>query len=841
VIDRLEIEQLAPRGDGRAVDGPEVEHGAAFEIRDSDAGSPPQPTIPADLATCEDCLAEIGDRRQRRFGYPFTNCTNCGPRWSIIEGLPYDRPLTTMRGFALCEACRAEYEDPTDRRFHAQPVACPKCGPGLQLLRPAGWSGASASSTGDGSAGAGENGRMAGVGIEGQSKRDATSSPAPLPQAGEGSEADAAPFSHVGEGRLQAAGDDVPGSGDAEALCDAAAAVEAGQILALKGLGGFQLIVDATSAEAVERLRMRKRRPDKPLAVMVRNVDEARRYCLVSPEEARELSSPQAPILLLRRKDISNVVDKSPELARRDASAGADSGNAPVTDLASPPAPVPQAGEERGVERPIADQVAPRNPYLGVMLPYTPLHHLLLQRLARPIVCTSGNLSEEPMATTTAEAIERLGSIADVILTHNRPIARAVDDSVGRVTAAGLQILRRARGYAPRPITLPQGGPAAAATDRSPTDRDLDGESKRPTILAVGGHLKNVVGLGLGDRAVLSSHVGDLDTVSSVEAFRGAIDDLLGFFDVAPELIACDLHPDYASTRRAEQLAAGLEIPLVRVQHHHAHVAAVAAEHALQGPVLGFSWDGTGYGPDGTVWGGEALVCEGASMRRIAHWRTFPLPGGDRAAREPRRSALGLLFELFHPDELPPLVASLVGAWFKPAERDALWQILSRSVRAPRTSSMGRLFDAVAAIVGLPPMISFEGQAAMQLEFAADPEHDEAYPVRLGDGDPIVIDWEPAVRAMLDDLTAGLDRSTMAARFHNMLAEAAVQVARRARSEQIALTGGCFQNALLEDRLRRRLEAEGQKVYTAQQVPPGDGGVALGQLAVAAAEWNASR
>lgn len=768
VIDQLEVKQL-PSGTSHRPDGSPTGHVGEFEIRPSDATAPPQPTIPADLATCPECLEEIGKPSQRRYGYPFTNCTNCGPRWSIIEGLPYDRPLTTMCGFAMCDACRAEYEAPTDRRFHAQPIACPQCGPRLQLLRPSDWSGTEAGSCDSATNGISASDSEAGR----QPDSTATTPPSPFPLAEESR-----------------------GTTSAGAILQLAAdAVAVGQILAIKGLGGFQLIVDAMNEAAVVRLRARKRRPDKPLAVMLRDVDEARRYCEVSPEEAGALTSPQAPILLLRRKVASDTATPFPARAVKDETAAANAGYASI-----------------------AEAVAPHNPYLGVMLPYTPLHHLLMERLARPIVCTSGNLSEEPMATTTSEAVERLGTIADLILTHNRPIARPVDDSVARRTPAGLQILRRARGYAPQPIAL---------------GRCL------PTILAVGGHLKNVVGLSLGSRAVLSAHVGDLDTVASVDAFGRAVDDLLAFFDVRPETIACDLHPDYASTRRAEQLSAHFEVPLVRVQHHHAHVAAIAAEHQLRGPVLGFSWDGTGYGPDGSVWGGEVLLCEKDTARRVAHLRTFPLPGGDRASREPRRSALGLIWEMWgsqaaDADTLPAPLRPLIDGWFTPTERAALWQMLARGVGSPRTSSMGRLFDAVAALLGMPPVISFEGEAAMQLEFAADVEHHRAYPVRLGGGSPIVIHWEPALAALIEDLAAGVPRTTISARFHNMLAEAAVRVARRVRCDQVALTGGCFQNALLEDRVRRRLEAEGTRTYTAQKVPPGDGGIALGQLLVAA-------
>jgi hydrogenase maturation protein HypF len=455
----------------------------------------------------------------------------------------------------------------------------------------------------------------------------------------------------------------------------------------------------------------------------------------------------------------------------------------------------------------LVDAVAPGNPFLGVMLPYTPLHHLLMEAIERPIVCTSGNLSEEPMAIDSDDALARLGSIADVWLVHDRPIVRPVDDSVARVTSAGLQIQRRARGYAPLPIELGRGG---------------------RVLLAVGGHLKNTVGLTVGSKAVLSSHVGDLDHLSSVEVHRQAIRDLVTFFQVTPEAVVCDLHPDYASTRSAEQLADEWHVPLVRVQHHHAHVAACMAEHHLEGPVLGLSWDGTGYGTDGTVWGGEVLECQGPTFRRIAHLRTFALPGGDRAVRQPRRSALGVLFEI-----LGEAARRWASRWFDERELDGLMQVLQRRVNCPRTSSMGRLFDAVAAIGGLSPVISFEGQAAMALEFAADPREEDSYPLPLSDDSPAVADWELLLRAVLTDCQAGVALARISARLHNSLADLAVAVASRWGGRQVVLTGGCFQNALLAERVRHRLASAGFTVYTHQQVPPGDGGIALGQLAIA--------
>ena len=601
-----------------------------------------------------------------------------------------------------------------------------------------------------------------------------------------------------------------------EAAAMAAEAILAGRIVALKGLGGFQLLVDATSPEAVARLRRKKQRPDRPFALMMPTLGDIRRRCHVSDDEARVLSSHEAPIVLLKQ--------------RMDAKAAGD----------------------------VTETVAPGNPYLGAMLPCTPLHHLLTAVINRPVICTSGNLSEEPMAISTGEALERLAPIADMILTHNRPIVRPVDDSVVRIGHGGQQVLRRARGFAPLPIRL----------DRT-----------TPTILALGGHLKNTVALALPERVagakrsgapggaeidseytgaslldskytgaslrsatspppavVISPHVGDLDNVLSVEVHRRAAGDLVDFFEAWPEVLVCDLHPDYASTRHAERLASEWDVPLLRVQHHHAHVAACMAEHGLHGPVLGLAWDGTGYGGDGTIWGGEALVCDGADFSRSAHLRTFPLPGGDRAVRQPRRSALGLLFEIMGRE-----AARHTAPLFADGELRTLLAALDRSINSPRTSSMGRLFDAVAALCGLPSVISFEGQAAMALEFAAaefaanaDPE--DAYPLPLSDDVPAVADWEPLIRSVLADRAAELPVGRIAVRLHNALAQMAVAAAQRAGCRQVVLSGGCFQNALLTERVEARLSQSGFTVYTHHRVPPGDGGIALGQVFIAAAK-----
>jgi hydrogenase maturation protein HypF len=659
-----------------------------FEIRESTAAARRRPTIPADLVTCRDCRAEITSAEERRYHYPFTNCTNCGPRWSIITGLPYDRPRTSMSPFKMCTACQREYEDPADRRFHAQPIACPECGPTLQLINPTGV-------------------------------------------------------------------DQARGS---EALQAAAKAVQDGAILALKGLGGFQLVVDATNDSAVRRLRQRKHRPVKPFAIMLPDPQTTARYCQLSEFERAQLTSPQGPIMLLRRKD-----------------------------------------EPTGLS--LASAVAPGNPQLGVMLPNTPLHALLLAHVERPIICTSGNRAEEPMATEVSEVLARLADIADLILTHDRPIVRPVDDSVCREVDGSLQILRRARGYAPVAIRLAESAPC---------------------ILAVGGHLKNTVALSIGDQVVVGSHVGDLDNTLSLDVHRRAIADLVGFFEATPEWIACDMHPDYASTQYAAQLARRWNTPLVHIQHHHAHVLSAMAEHQLEGPVLGLAWDGTGYGPDRTIWGGEAILVAGAQWERVAHLRPFLLPGGDRAAREPRRSALGLLHAVGSPQ-----LADLARSWFSDMELATLCAALERPGLFPLTSSMGRLFDGVAALCGLGATASFEGQAAMALEFATADDASGRYELPLQDE---VANWQPMVEQVVCDRSRGVPVSHIAARFHNSLTHLALQISQRVGCPQVVLTGGCFQNHLLAERTRATLSEAGFEVYTQQMVPPGDGGLSLGQV-----------
>jgi hydrogenase maturation protein HypF len=695
-----------------------------FGIRDSESGGAKTTLVLPDIATCPECRREIFDPADRRYLYPFTNCTHCGPRFSIIESLPYDRANTSMRAFAMCPRCDAEYHNPRDRRFHAQPNACPACGPRLEV-----WD---------------CDGRTLGS--------------AATPEG---------------------------------ALRSAAEAIRAGSIVAVKGLGGFHLMVAAHDAAAVRRLRERKHREEKPFAVMFPSVAAIRQSCEVSLLEERLLLSPEAPIVLLSRR-----------------AAGLD--GLPVGDGLAP-------------------SLAPRNPNLGVMLPYTPLHLLLLSLLGFPVVATSGNLSDEPICTDERDAIERLGRIADLFLVHNRPIVRHVDDSIVRLMAGREMVLRRARGYAPLPVSLP------ASTLETH-------QAKTGSVLAVGAHLKNTIALAVGQQAFLSQHIGDLETDAAFEAFRRVIADFETLYEAPAATVVADAHPDYLSSKFARDRSEGPAAPrLVQVQHHVAHVLACVAENELPLPALGVAWDGTGYGLDGTVWGGEFFLVTDTACERVAHLRPFPLPGGDKAVKEPRRTALGLLFAMegesgFSREDLPTLRA------FSPAELTPLQTMLGRRLNSPLTSSVGRLFDAVASLIGLRQETRFEGQAAMELEFAIkDPETAGHYPVawmappapRGNATSPALLDWQPLIEAILYNYHDRVPTGIVASRFHNTLAEAIVVAARRFKQERVALSGGCFQNRYLTERAIRRLREEGFRPYWHQRVPPNDGGIALGQIVAA--------
>ena len=684
-IDRIVAREVPPDG-ARG-----FPRSGGFVIRESTTAAIARPTLPADQAVCADCARELETPSERRYRYPFTNCTRCGPRYTIIEALPYDRHRTSMKQFPMCEACAREYQTSSDRRFHAQPIACATCGPSVTLVA---------------------------TSRETIAKREAG---------------------------LQ---------GAADALCT-------GGIVALKGLGGYQLLCDASSEGAVLRLRQRKRREEKPFAVMFPSREALLGACAVSCDEEHALLSPEAPIVLVRRRENGQPM--------------------------------------------VAPSVAPGNPRVGAILPYTPLHRLLLTRVGRPLVCTSGNLAEEPMCISEDEAAERLGDVADLFLVHDRPIVRPVDDSVARVGPVGLELLRRARGFAPLPLAFP-------------------GET---CVLALGGQLKNTVALATGGQVIVSQHVGDLFSLEGALLCARVAEDLLRFFGTRAERVACDLHPDYASTRLAERLAAEWSVPLVRVQHHHAHVAACMAEHSLSGPVLGLAWDGSGLGTDGAVWGGEALVVDTAGFRRVAHLRPFSLPGGERAIREPRLAAAGLLYEIFGTSFREYLTPDDTSDSF-------LVRMLERGVNTPRTTSMGRLFDGVAALTGVCTQTSFEGQAAMALEHIADGVEDEpAYPLPLRGGDPAIADWEPLIVALLQDLERGVAQSILAARFHNALVNLADVIASRVGLRQIVVSGGCFQNLRLAAAVRQRLITRGFEVYAPRLYPPNDGGLSLGQAFVA--------
>lgn len=687
---RVDLAHLAPIGF------------SGFDIRESDESGSKTAVILPDLATCPDCLCEIFDPQNRRFRYPFTNCTNCGPRFTIITALPYDRVNTTMHGFEMCDACQAEYDDPRDRRFHAQPNACPECGPQLQL-----W------------------------------------------DAG---------------GRILAARED--------ALVFAARIIREGKILALKGLGGFHLIVDARNESAVCRLREAKGHEEKALALMYPLREMIERDCALSSLETLLLGSPQAPITLVRRK--------------------------------SPPSAAAEV---------VAPSIAPGNPNFGVMLPYTPLHHLLMAELGFPVVATSGNRSDETICTDETDALQRLYGIAEYLLVHNRPITRHADDSVVRVSLGRELLLRRARGYAPLPVEIAE---------------------SIPPLLAVGGHLKNTVAWSAGSNAFISQHIGDLDTAQALDAFEHVIADLPRIHESVPIAVACDLHPDYGSTRHAESLG----LPVIRVQHHYAHVLSCMAENGLRPPVLGVAWDGTGYGTDGTIWGGEFIRIDDDAFERVAHFRTFPLPGGEAAINEPRRVSLGLLYEMMGERAFALPLVDRMG--FTNAELGIVHSMLRAGTNCPRTSSAGRLFDAIAALTGLRMISRIEGQAAMELEFALeDASGDSAYPIELqSDESPIVVDWESLVSEVMRDVGSGAATSVVSLRFHNALAESVVALAQRIGLPSVAISGGCFQNRYLSERTVGRLRDAGFTPFWHQRVPPNDGGISLGQIFAATRELS---
>ncbi len=672
------------------------------------AATAAQTGLPADAATCEACLADVSDPGNRRHGYAFTNCTHCGPRLSIVEGIPYDRANTTMRSFELCPACAAEYADPADRRFHAQPNACPDCGPQLWL------------------------------------------------------EADGEVLA-----RAEAALDEV------------ASRLRAGQVVAIKGIGGIHLAVDASNAEAVARLRQRKRRPHKPLALMARDVAQIRRWCEVSADDEAALRSPQAPVVLLPRLELDEAE---------------------------------------------SCQLAPRQTRLGFMLPYSPLHHLLMARLDAPLVLTSGNLSSEPQCIDNDDAVRRLAGLADALLLHDRDIANRIDDSVARRMGGKMRVLRRARGYAPQPLAMPAGFPES-----------LD-------LLAMGAELKNTFCLMQGGKAVLSQHMGDLENHVTYEDYERNLELYAQLFQHRPSAIVVDRHPEYLSSKLGRRWAQQRDIPLLEVQHHHAHMAACMAENGVAmetEPVLGIVLDGLGFGDDGELWGGEFLLADYRQSQRLGGLRPVALPGAAQAMRAPWRNLWAHLHAAGVDQSLWP--PALEG---KPV--DTLAMMLARGVNSPLASSCGRLFDAVAAAVGVcAEEISYEGQAAMELEALCGRERaDGGYGFAWGDEDGLLrLDPAPMWRGLVNDLAAGETAAVVARRFHDGLAHTIVELAlcfaREHGVGKVVLSGGVFQNHCLFEAVSSRLGTE-LEVLTQQSVPMNDGGLALGQAAIAAARLVAA-
>jgi len=694
---------------------------ASFAIAASGSAGPRRTLVSADTAPCADCLRELADPADRRYGYPFINCTNCGPRFTIVRGVPYDRPLTTMAKFAMCERCAAEYHDPADRRFHAQPTCCPACGPQLALLDHAG-------------------------------------NPLPVDQAGNPLRVDQAgnPLP-VGQ-----AGDPLP----AGPLAAAADLLRQGRVLAVKGLGGYHLAVDAGCETAVAALRARKHREDKPFAVLAADLAAARSLAEVDEAAADLLTSASRPIVLLPRR-----------------------GGAAV-----------------------AQATAPGNRQLGIMLPYTPLHHLLIGALSRPMVLTSGNVSDEPIAYDDADALARLGGIADAFLTHDRAIHIRTDDSVARVFRGRPTLIRRSRGYVPEPVTVDDEFPRA--------------------VLACGAELKNTFCLAKGRHAFVSHHIGDLENAETLRSFTEGIEHFRRLFDIDPQVVAHDLHPEYLSTKYALDLDG---VDLQGVQHHHAHIASCLADNRAAGPVIGVAFDGTGYGPDGTIWGGEFLVADLAAFERGGHLAPVPMPGGAAAIRQPWRMAAAYLDAAY--SGAPPDGLGVVQR--NEAHWGAVVAMARRGINSPVTSSAGRLFDAVAALLGVRDVINYEGQAAVELEQLADPGEGGSYQARVEDQTPFGISGCDLVRAAAEDIAAGVPREIVAARFHNgvaaLIETGCLLLRERHGLATVALSGGVFQNLLLLHATVARLEARGFRVLVHSRVPCNDGGISLGQAVVAGA------
>jgi hydrogenase maturation protein HypF len=695
ILYTLEHQEIQPRGD------------STFRIVKSDRKGPPRVWILPDLATCEACRRELMDPDDRRFRYPFINCTHCGPRFTIIESLPYDRPRTTMKRFQMCARCAREYEDPEDRRFHAQPNACARCGPRLFWYEP---------------------------------------------------------------------GKEHPLFEGEDALREAIRWIRQGRVVAVKGLGGMHLVVDARSERALQLLRRRKRRPRKPFALMYPDVETLRRHVWLPEEALAWLTAPQAPILLLPRTS-------------------------------------------RSYEE-LAPSVAPGSPYLGVFLPYTPLHLLLLADLGFPVVATSGNLSEDPMEFENEHARHALQSLVDGFLLHDRPIRRHVDDSVVLVLEKPERrtvMVRRARGYVPLPVLAPR---------------------VLPSLVALGGHMNVTFALARGREMILSQHLGEMEGWYAREVYQRVLEDFLRLYEIQPEGVVHDLHPDYFTTALAAELAGRLGVPALAVQHHHAHLAAVLLEFEHPGPAVGLTWDGTGYGEDGTIWGGEILVGDAHAYRRVASLWPFRLPGGGRAIKEPWRIAYSLLIEAFEgdvPREIP------LGRSLHETTRGILDRMLQKGIQAPITTSMGRLFDGVSALLGLVREATHQAEAAQQLEYAAWMGIGDAppYPLPLVEVEGLLrLDWRPMIRQMVEEILNGASPEHMAFRFHRSLVDAIDPLLARFPDLPVVCGGGVFLNRLLDEMLLEKMRQRDRLCLLPHRLPPTDGALAAGQLWVAAHQWK---
>ncbi|MEO0240752.1 MAG: carbamoyltransferase HypF [candidate division WOR-3 bacterium] len=661
-----------------------------FKILKSDEKGKLKISILPDIATCKECIHEIFDKNDRRYLYPFTNCTNCGPRFSIIEKLPYDRKNTTMKVFKMCKDCEKEYDDPMDRRFHAQPNACPLCGPKVYLYD--------------------ENKNLI--------------------------------------------------SEEYKAIKDAVNFIKNGFIIALKGIGGYQLLCDAFNDEAVKRLRERKKREEKPFAVMFPSLKYLKEYVYVDKIAEIVLTSPSSPILLLKKKE----------------------------------------------NKKLSEYVAPSNPYLGVFLPYSPLHHILMKELNIPVICTSGNISDEPIVFEDEEVFKKLKGIADYFLIHNRRIKRYVDDSVVKIVLGKEYIIRRARGYAPAPIIF---------------------KEELPKILAVGGHLKNTIAISKGRKIFISQHIGDLEKEESYKGFLNIIDDFKKIFEFEPDYVAHDAHPEYLSTKYAKENYKNL----IPVYHHHAHIVSCMVDNEIDDKVLGISWDGTGYGKDGKIWGGEFLICNYKDFERIGTFREFKLIGGDKAIKEPRRSAIGVLYEIFKEKcfdlDLEPINS------LNDKEKENFKIMLEKNINTFYTTSSGRIFDAVSSILGIKQRISYEGQAAMMLEWVCDEKIEEYYNFEIKEKNGILIfDWEEMFEGIINDLKNGIKKEIISSKFHNTLVEVIYEMANKVKIKKIFLSGGVFQNKILLEKTYKRLSKRFE-VYIHQRIPANDNGISLGQIIIA--------